>query len=96
MLAALTAGHNIFIPTQPAPQNSLVGQPEQQPLRLPGEKLLGQGERQDTITRNYTYVVPMGGRKKHGDEYFSEDSDPRHSRNRTPGVEWLDPDYRFL
>lgn len=90
MLAALTAGHNIFIPTMPAPQNSMVNVPEQHALRLPGEKLLSATDRPDTVTRNYTYIAPMMGKTKHRDSYFSEDSNPRFDTHRTRGVEWLD------
>ena len=56
LLQSITAGHNIWIPTTPMvdPRN-LEGQ--RQPLRLPGEILLGQADLPDTITRNYTVAT---------------------------------------
>lgn len=101
MLAALTAGHNIFIPTMPAPQHQSVGMTDQQPLRLPGERLLSRDAVPDTLTRNYTVAV-HGSRRpstKKYSYYFSETdgefSDPYTSGGRTMGVEGINSDYFY-
>lgn len=80
MLQSLTAGHNIWIPTNPAMDQS-TQQGQRQPLRLPGEKLLGQNSLPDTITRNYTVTTtkdfnnrradPNTGRRQEG--FFNND-----------------------
>ena len=80
MLQALTAGHNIWIPTSP-PMDQSTPQGQRQPLRLPGEKLLGSNALPDTITRNYTVtttkdfsrsrVDPNTGRRQEG--FFNND-----------------------
>lgn len=100
LLAALTAGHNIFIPTMPAPTNQSVGMVDQQPLRLPGERLLGQDDRPDTVSRNYTFAVHGSARpstKKHS-HYFDDSSSPdplvAGNDGRALGVGWLDPEYK--
>ena len=53
LLQALSAGHNIWIPTAP-PLDQSTPQGQRQPLRLPGEVLLPMGGLPDTITRNYS------------------------------------------
>lgn len=53
LLQAISAGHNIWIPTAPLnDQRNIEGQ--RQPLRLPGERLLAMADLPDTITRNYS------------------------------------------
>lgn len=56
LLQAISAGHNIWIPTIPGMDQS-TPQGQRQPLRLPGEKLLGSNALPDTISRNYTVAA---------------------------------------
>jgi hypothetical protein len=56
LLSQILAGSGVFFPQSiqsPAPN---INVPEATPLRLPGEILLGQSERPDTISRNYSFV----------------------------------------
>ncbi len=53
LLQAIAASHNIWIPTNPPAEQGTV-QGQRQPLRLPGERLLGTESLPDTVTRNYS------------------------------------------
>jgi hypothetical protein len=69
-LAQLTAGTNIFIPNSLQSPNMQMNVPQMQMLRLPGEVLLGQSERPDDISRNYTFQSKRNTRV--GSQYFNE------------------------
>ena len=71
MLQSLTAGHNIWIPTMPMMDESNQ-QGQRQPLRLPGEILLGSDQIPDTITRNYTVTTTKNVNR--GEGFFNNDS----------------------
>jgi hypothetical protein len=71
-LAQLTAGSGVFIPNSLQSPQPQVNQPQAQMLRLPGEILLGQSERPDDISRNYSFTFRRNITK--GTEYFSEGS----------------------
>lgn len=71
LLQALTAGHNIWIPTSP-PIDQSTQQGQRQPLRLPGEVLLGSDQLPDTITRNYTSVAQKDFRRQR-EGFFNND-----------------------
>ena len=67
LLQMLSAGHNIWIPTNP-PLDQGTQQGQRQPLRLPGEVLLPMGGLPDTITRNYSVSGKIN--VEHEDTYF--------------------------
>lgn len=69
LLAQILAGTQIYFPSSLQSPNNQVNSPEMQPLRLPGEVLLGQSERPDTITRNYSYT---GKRNSNQNAFFSD------------------------
>lgn len=57
-LEAILSGHGIYIPgimEKPVP-NAMMGT-YNQPLVLPGVKLLGEDEQEDTFTRSYSFLV---------------------------------------
>jgi hypothetical protein len=90
MLQALTAGHNIWIPTAPGLDQS-TQQGQRQPLRLPGEKLLGSDALPDTITRNYTVTTTKDfkDRSRRQEGFFNNDRSNCGpcSSNRVYGLE---------
>jgi len=56
LLQAITAGSNVYIPVNPPIEPKNLGG-QRQPLRLPGEVLLGTDDLPDTITKNATVVA---------------------------------------
>jgi hypothetical protein len=79
LLQAICAGTNIWIPTTPTVDTrNLDGQ--RQPLRLPGEVLLGQSDIPDTITRNYT-VTSKKSLPSEDISYFQEEYRIRGTEN---------------
>ena len=79
LLQAICAGTNIWIPTTPTVDTrNLDGQ--RQPLRLPGEVLLGQSDIPDTITRNYT-VTSKKSLPNEDISYFQEEYRIRGTEN---------------
>ena len=74
LLASVSAGSNIFQPVQPGPNQSNYGQPEIQPLVLPGECVLSRSSRPDIISRNYVVVADNTRADANREEFdFSHD-----------------------
>lgn len=69
LLAQLLAGSGIFMPSSMQSPNAQVNVPEMQPLVLAGEIRLGQSQRPDLITRNYTAV---GKRSNNNNAFFGD------------------------
>jgi hypothetical protein len=93
LLAAITAGHNIFTPTFPQPQNKNPGMTEIQPLVLPGEILLSRADRPDTITRNYTFSGIKGKAQPENRQYFTNKEDcgcGSREDGSSRGTEWYE------
>lgn len=93
LLAAITAGHNIFTPTFPQPQNKNPGMTETQPLVLPGETLLSRAQRPDTITRNYTFTGVKTNTKVENRKYFTSNKDcgcASREDGSARGTEWYE------
>lgn len=70
LLAQILAGTQIYFPSSLQSPTSQVNSPEMQPLRLPGEVLLGQSQRPDTITRNYSFTGRRNNKNNSG--FFEE------------------------
>jgi hypothetical protein len=68
-LNMLVAGEGIWYPTSLQAPNPQINVPQTQALRLPGEVLLGQSQRPDLITRNYTAV---GKRSNNNNAFFGD------------------------
>lgn len=81
-LAQLTAGTGVFIPNSLQAQNQQVNVPQVQMLRLPEEILLGQHERPDDISRNYTALAKRN--TSAGEQYFQEGRTDGTAKGSTP------------
>jgi hypothetical protein len=69
LLQQITAGSNIYIAVSP-PVDHKTLHGERQPLRLPGERLLGRDQIPDNVTKNTTVV--QNKTKLPGKHYFGE------------------------
>lgn len=86
LLSQILAGSGVFFPQTLQSPNSQVNVPEMQALLLPGEIRLGQSERPDLISRNYSFTGKRN--TKEGDKFFSDSCGPRAGTRRNDGTAW--------